>query len=136
MENKHTFLYFAYGSNLLKERLQLRNPSALIHCVATLKVTSPRPASPITTSSLLRACFFFQDYRLVFGNYNGLASERWHGGVATIEPNPGEEVWGVVWKMSITDLESLDEYCFIPIFLFPKQHFFCPDNCVCGCVLV
>lgn len=34
----HTFLYFAYGSNLLKERLQLKNPSASIHCVTRLKV--------------------------------------------------------------------------------------------------
>lgn len=38
MENSRTFLYFAYGSNLLRERLQLGNPSAMIHCVAKLKV--------------------------------------------------------------------------------------------------
>uniref|UniRef100_A0A8C6SMR4 Gamma-glutamylcyclotransferase b n=1 Tax=Neogobius melanostomus TaxID=47308 RepID=A0A8C6SMR4_9GOBI len=68
-----TFLYFAYGSNLLKERLQLKNPSATVHCVAKLK-----------------------DYRLVFGNHQGRASERWHG------------VWGVVWRLSVSDLESLD----------------------------
>uniref|UniRef100_A0A3B5LMP3 Uncharacterized protein n=1 Tax=Xiphophorus couchianus TaxID=32473 RepID=A0A3B5LMP3_9TELE len=80
-----TFLYFAYGSNLLKERLQLKNPSATVYCVAKLK-----------------------DYKLVFGNYKGLASDRWHGGVATIEDSPGDEVWGVVWRMSISDLESLD----------------------------
>uniref|UniRef100_A0A8C6SFW9 Gamma-glutamylcyclotransferase b n=1 Tax=Neogobius melanostomus TaxID=47308 RepID=A0A8C6SFW9_9GOBI len=69
-----TFLYFAYGSNLLKERLQLKNPSATVHCVAKLK-----------------------DYRLVFGNHQGRASER-----------PGDEVWGVVWRLSVSDLESLD----------------------------
>ncbi|TWW79958.1 Gamma-glutamylcyclotransferase [Takifugu flavidus] len=86
MENNHTFLYFAYGSNLLKERLQLKNPSAIVHCVARLK-----------------------DYKLVFGNHKGLASDRWHGGVATIEHSPGDEVWGVVWKMNISDLESLDD---------------------------
>lgn len=40
MENNRTFLYFAYGSNLLKERLQLKNPSATVHCVARLKVRS------------------------------------------------------------------------------------------------
>ncbi|XP_043972152.1 gamma-glutamylcyclotransferase b isoform X1 [Gambusia affinis] len=85
MENNQTFLYFAYGSNLLKERLQLKNPSATVYCVAKLK-----------------------DYKLVFGNYKGLASDRWHGGVATIEDSPGDEVWGVVWRMSISDLESLD----------------------------
>ncbi|XP_071239391.1 gamma-glutamylcyclotransferase-like [Salvelinus alpinus] len=79
------FLYFAYGSNLLKERLQLKNPSASIHCVARLK-----------------------DYKLIFGNYKGLASDRWHGGVATIENSPADEVWGVVWRMNVADLESLD----------------------------
>ncbi|XP_026139177.1 gamma-glutamylcyclotransferase [Carassius auratus] len=83
--NGSTFLYFAYGSNLLKERLQLKNPSATIHCVAKLK-----------------------DYKLVFGNHKGLASQRWQGGVATIEHSPGDEVWGVVWRMNMTDLESLD----------------------------
>uniref|UniRef100_A0A671LDE9 Gamma-glutamylcyclotransferase-like n=1 Tax=Sinocyclocheilus anshuiensis TaxID=1608454 RepID=A0A671LDE9_9TELE len=80
-----TFLYFAYGSNLLKERLQLKNPSATIYCVAKLK-----------------------DYKLVFGNHKGLASQRWHGGVATIEHCPGDDVWGVVWRMNMSDLESLD----------------------------
>ncbi|KAL2085032.1 hypothetical protein ACEWY4_020550 [Coilia grayii] len=80
-----TFLYFAYGSNLLKERLQLKNPSATVHSVASLK-----------------------DYKLVFGNHKGLASSRWHGGVATIEHSVGDEVWGVVWRMHTSDLESLD----------------------------
>ncbi|XP_051575408.1 gamma-glutamylcyclotransferase-like isoform X2 [Myxocyprinus asiaticus] len=84
-ENGSTFLYFAYGSNLLKERLQLKNPSATIYCVARLK-----------------------DYKLVFGNHKGLLSLRWHGGVATIEHSPGDEVWGVVWRMNMSDLESLD----------------------------
>uniref|UniRef100_W5M1J7 Gamma-glutamylcyclotransferase b n=1 Tax=Lepisosteus oculatus TaxID=7918 RepID=W5M1J7_LEPOC len=79
-----TFLYFAYGSNLLKERLQLKNPSATIHCVARLK-----------------------DYKLAFGNFGGRTSDRWHGGVATIVQSPGDEVWGV-WKMSVEDLQSLD----------------------------
>uniref|UniRef100_A0A673GTD0 Gamma-glutamylcyclotransferase-like n=1 Tax=Sinocyclocheilus rhinocerous TaxID=307959 RepID=A0A673GTD0_9TELE len=84
-QNGSTFLYFAYGSNLLKERLQLKNPSASIYCVAKLK-----------------------DYKLVFGNHKGLASQRWHGGVATIEHCPGDDVWGIVWRMNMSDLESLD----------------------------
>ncbi|KAG9345109.1 hypothetical protein JZ751_009650 [Albula glossodonta] len=81
--DQHTFLYFAYGSNLLKERLQLKNPSATVHCVARLK-----------------------DYKLVFGNHQGMPSNRWHGGVATIEHSPGDEVWGVVWRMNVADLEQ------------------------------
>uniref|UniRef100_A0A672PBE8 Gamma-glutamylcyclotransferase b n=1 Tax=Sinocyclocheilus grahami TaxID=75366 RepID=A0A672PBE8_SINGR len=84
-QNGSTFLYFAYGSNLLKERLQLKNPSATVYCVAKLK-----------------------DYKLAFGNHKGLASQRWHGGVGTIEHSPGDEVWGVVWRMNMSDLESLD----------------------------
>lgn len=44
----------------------------------------------------------------MFGNHEGLASDRWHGGVANIERSPGDEVWGVVWRMSVSDLESLD----------------------------
>lgn len=111
MENRHTFLYFAYGSNLLKERLQLKNPSAMVHCVARLMVQSNirRVSEPSHKPYTLTAFFsLFQDYRLVFGNYKGLASDRWHGGVATIEHSPGDEVWGVVWRMSMSDLESLD----------------------------
>ena len=34
-----TFLYFAYGSNLLKQRLQLENPSAEFVAVGELKVS-------------------------------------------------------------------------------------------------
>ncbi|XP_008322121.1 gamma-glutamylcyclotransferase [Cynoglossus semilaevis] len=85
MDDNQTFMYFAYGSNLLKERLQLKNPSALMYSVARL-----------------------QNYKLAFGNHKGIANSRWHGGVATIEPSPGDEVWGVVWKMNLSDLESLD----------------------------
>ena len=53
----------------------------------------------------------------MFGNHKGLASDRWHGGVATIEHSPGDEVWGVVWRMNMSDLESLDRYIFINQFL-------------------
>lgn len=40
-----TFLYFAYGSNLLTERIHLRNPSAAFCCVARLQVSSVVPAT-------------------------------------------------------------------------------------------
>lgn len=63
-----TFLYFAYGSNLLKERLQLHNPSAAVHCVARLQVglrsrahTTPHfcrlvvPRCPLCSGVLLSA---------------------------------------------------------------------------------
>lgn len=38
-----TFLYFAYGSNLLTERIHLRNPSAVFCCVARLQVSAVVP---------------------------------------------------------------------------------------------
>lgn len=41
-QGEDTFLYFAYGSNLLTERIHLRNPSATFCCVARLQVSVPR----------------------------------------------------------------------------------------------
>uniref|UniRef100_A0A8C4ST59 Gamma-glutamylcyclotransferase n=1 Tax=Erpetoichthys calabaricus TaxID=27687 RepID=A0A8C4ST59_ERPCA len=79
------FYYFAYGSNLLKERLLMANPSARFHCRGRLK-----------------------GYSLKFGSSQGIPNKTWHGGSATIREAPGDEVWGVVWKMSTSDLQSLD----------------------------
>ncbi|PNJ47020.1 gamma-glutamylcyclotransferase isoform X2 [Pongo pygmaeus] len=84
--DEESFLYFAYGSNLLTERIHLRNPSAAFFCVARL-----------------------QDFKLDFGNSQGKTSQTWHGGIATIFQSPGDEVWGVVWKMNKSNLNSLDE---------------------------
>ncbi|XP_062841790.1 gamma-glutamylcyclotransferase [Trichomycterus rosablanca] len=80
-----SFLYFAYGSNLLKERLTLNNPSATVQSTAKL-----------------------QDYTLVFGSHKGQYSQRWRGGVASIEPSAGDTVWGVMYKINTTDMENLD----------------------------
>ncbi|XP_054427296.1 gamma-glutamylcyclotransferase [Pteronotus mesoamericanus] len=80
------FLYFAYGSNLLTERIHLQNPSAVFFCVARL-----------------------QDFKLDFGNFQGKTSKIWHGGIATIFQSPGDEVWGVVWKMNKSNMSSLDK---------------------------
>ncbi|XP_076976721.1 gamma-glutamylcyclotransferase [Tamandua tetradactyla] len=84
--DEESFLYFAYGSNLLTERIHLRNPSAAFCSVARL-----------------------QDFKLDFGNSQGKISRTWHGGIATIFQSPGDEVWGVVWKMNKSNLCSLDE---------------------------
>uniref|UniRef100_A0A8C8RM62 Gamma-glutamylcyclotransferase n=1 Tax=Pelusios castaneus TaxID=367368 RepID=A0A8C8RM62_9SAUR len=81
-----SFLYFAYGSNLLQERIQLQNPSAAFCAVANL-----------------------QDFKLVFGNHQGRPSFNWHGSTATIVQSPGDEVWGIVWKMNTSNLNSLDK---------------------------
>ncbi|XP_003406972.1 gamma-glutamylcyclotransferase [Loxodonta africana] len=81
-----SFLYFAYGSNLLTERIHLQNPSATFCCVARL-----------------------QDFKLDFGNPQGKQSPTWHGGIATIFQSPGDEVWGVIWKVNKSNLSSLDK---------------------------
>ncbi|XP_062980858.1 gamma-glutamylcyclotransferase [Elgaria multicarinata webbii] len=80
-----TFLYFAYGSNLLRERILLKNPSVVF----------------LTLAHLL-------DYKLAFGSHQGKPSSQWHGSTATIVYTPGDEVWGVVWKINSNDLYSLD----------------------------
>ncbi|XP_060104840.1 gamma-glutamylcyclotransferase [Heteronotia binoei] len=84
-KEKH-FLYFAYGSNLLRERITLRNPSAAFHGIGKL-----------------------QDYKLAFGSPQGKQSLTWHGSTATILHSPGDEVWGIVWLMNSCDLSSLDK---------------------------
>uniref|UniRef100_A0AAA9TPB7 Gamma-glutamylcyclotransferase n=1 Tax=Bos taurus TaxID=9913 RepID=A0AAA9TPB7_BOVIN len=50
-----------------------------------------------------------EDFKLDFGNPQGKTSETWHGGIATIFESPGDEVWGVVWKMNKSNLSSLDK---------------------------
>ncbi|XP_026156097.1 gamma-glutamylcyclotransferase a [Mastacembelus armatus] len=79
------FAYFAFGSNLLKERLQLANPSAEFCTTGRLK-----------------------DYKLDFGLGKDVECNPWHGGAATIEFCPGTEVWGVVWTLSNENLVTLD----------------------------
>ncbi|XP_037330521.2 gamma-glutamylcyclotransferase a [Pungitius pungitius] len=80
------FMYFAFGSNLLKERLQVANPSAIFHTTGRLK-----------------------DHELSFGLCEAIENSIWHGGVATIAPCPGAEVWGVIWTLSSEDLPRLDK---------------------------
>uniref|UniRef100_A0A8C5Q3I6 gamma-glutamylcyclotransferase n=1 Tax=Leptobrachium leishanense TaxID=445787 RepID=A0A8C5Q3I6_9ANUR len=80
-----SFYYFAYGSNLLKERILLDNPTAAFHSIALLK-----------------------NFRLAFGSHMSHHNSRWHGGAATVVESEGDEVWGVVWKMGISSLNSLD----------------------------
>ncbi|XP_031709721.1 gamma-glutamylcyclotransferase a [Anarrhichthys ocellatus] len=78
-------MYFAFGSNLLKERLQLANPSATF----------------VTTGRL-------KDYELNFGLCEKTEHTVWHGGVATIASCPGADVCGVIWTLSNEDLPRLD----------------------------
>ena len=74
---------FAYGSNLDLIQMKGRCPSSKI----------------ISKGSLA-------NYRLDFNRY----SSGWGGGVADVIPVKGSEVWGLVFELSDTDMDSLDFY--------------------------
>lgn len=75
------FYYFAYGSNLLSERLHLMNPTAEFVAVG-----------------------YVRGYTLGFYG----TSKFWQGAAATIYPSIGDKVFGCIWRLSIEDSESLD----------------------------
>ncbi|KAF8566541.1 hypothetical protein P879_05506 [Paragonimus westermani] len=73
--------YFAYGSNLLKQRIQLHNRSAVYVGVG-----------------------YLTNYRLLFGG----KSDHWGGATASIKPSPTDCVYGAVWTLDDRDISSLD----------------------------
>jgi gamma-glutamylcyclotransferase (GGCT)/AIG2-like uncharacterized protein YtfP len=76
------FLYFAYGSNLKLSEIRRTCPSAKRVRRASLpehRLTFPR-------GSVGRGC-----------------------GVAGVEPDPGREVWGGLYRISLEDRSELDE---------------------------
>ncbi|XP_059051128.1 gamma-glutamylcyclotransferase-like [Achroia grisella] len=78
---KETFLYFAYGSNLLKKRIHINNPSAQFLGVGRLN-----------------------DHQLDFIKY----SDNWKGTSATIVPTTGAYIWGAIWRVQNKDMPALD----------------------------
>lgn len=73
--------YFAYGSNMNLDQMECRCPDAELVGKAVMK-----------------------DYRLVFrGNRNG-------NGVASVVPDSGKEVQGLLWKITPRCEQSLDFY--------------------------
>ena len=76
-------LYFCYGADMLESRIRSRCASPKVVAVARLA-----------------------DHRLDFYGY----SPVWDGGLETVEPAPGREVWGVVYALGVTDADSLDTW--------------------------
>ncbi|XP_048489233.1 gamma-glutamylcyclotransferase [Plutella xylostella] len=83
------FLYFAYGSNLLKKRIHINNPSAEFIGIGRL-----------------------DHYQVNFIKYG----PRWKGCSATIVPTDNrclcktcKCVWGTVWMLHNNDMPALDE---------------------------
>ena len=76
-------LYFAYGSHMDPEQMRRHCPNAEVVGIASL-----------------------DDYRLDFPRF----SNDWGGGTASIHLAHGEKMWGVVFELTESDLESLDKY--------------------------
>ncbi|CAG9581605.1 unnamed protein product [Danaus chrysippus] len=76
-----TFLYFAYGSNLLKKRIHINNPTAVFIGIGKLN-----------------------EHQLDFIKY----SENWRGSSATIIPTQDHYIWGAIWRLHNNDMKSLD----------------------------
>lgn len=76
-------LYFAYGSNLDKEKMKIRCPDSEVLGIAILK-----------------------DYELCFP----IKSQMWNGGVASIRIHQGEAVQGLIYRVSESDIVALDQY--------------------------
>jgi gamma-glutamylcyclotransferase (GGCT)/AIG2-like uncharacterized protein YtfP len=76
-------LYFAYGSNLDPEQMRSRCPSSHVAGLASLR-----------------------DHRLIFP----LPSDRWGGGVSSVQPAHGPTVWGVLYELTDEDLVALDGF--------------------------
>ena len=76
-------LYFSYGAEMLSSRIRSR-------CAAPKVVATARLA----------------DHRLGFYGYSPI----WDGGLETVLPAPGREVWGVVYELSFSDADSLDTW--------------------------
>ncbi len=76
-------LYFAYGSNMDPAQMRERAPGGRALGAARLG-----------------------GWRLTFTR----DSPGWGGGVGHIEPDPADEVWGVLWDLTEPDLVALDAY--------------------------
>lgn len=74
---------FAYGSNPDEDQMKKRCPNSSIECVGRLP-----------------------GYRLGFTPY----SKKRGGGVADVIESAASEVWGLIYRLTAADVESLDKY--------------------------
>lgn len=75
--------YFAYGSNLSRDQMARRCPTAELVGPAVLP-----------------------GHRIAFTHL----SERWGGGVADVVADPDHDTWGLLYELRPDDLASLDVY--------------------------
>ncbi|XP_022130368.2 gamma-glutamylcyclotransferase-like [Pieris rapae] len=77
-----TFFYFAYGSNLWTFRIHMNNPTAEFVSIG-----------------------YLDNYRLDFIRY----SRFWGGPTATPVPTANARIWGVIWRLNVDNIASLDD---------------------------
>lgn len=75
--------YFAYGSNMNLAQMQQRCSNPKVLGIARLP-----------------------GHRVEFYGYSAI----WDGAQETVIPDPGSEVWGVLYELQFFDCEQLDEY--------------------------
>lgn len=88
-------LYFAYGSNMDPAQMAERCPGSVALGAARLS-----------------------GWRLTFTR----DSPAWGGGVAHIERDPDDDVWGVLWELSDENLAALDEYEGLRVGAYVREH--------------
>ncbi len=92
--------YFAYGSNMNQGQIRSR-------CVRPVAVGAAK----------------LPHHRIAFHGY----SRIWDGGMETVVPAPGQEVWGVLYKLTFSDWDRLDTWMDVRLdgtgtyFHFPDQ---------------
>lgn len=77
-------LYFAYGSNMDRTQMQERCPE-----------------------SRLKGVGYLDNHDIAFTIFS---PEKWKGGCADVLPRDGQRVYGLVYEVSVTDVESLDRH--------------------------
>jgi len=83
LKSKSRVLYFAYGSNLSISQMKQRCPSSKIIHKGCLK-----------------------SHKLEFRKY----SSRWSGGVGDVIKSARDNVWGMIYSITLEDLKILDGY--------------------------
>ncbi|GBN30375.1 Gamma-glutamylcyclotransferase [Araneus ventricosus] len=99
-----SFLYFAYGSNMLTQRMHINISSAQFKCIGELK-----------------------DFKFTFADFY----PSWKGATAAIAESENDSVWGVVWEISKDQEEILhkQEKGYVPLILPIETELFGKLDC-------
>lgn len=80
-------IYFAYGSNMDRDQMQVRCPGSRVIGVGQLPC-----------------------YTLAFTRW----SRSWNSGTADILPEKGKQVYGILYDLSLDDLKRMDKFADYP----------------------